>query len=88
MLVRKVAPQTKIGGIVLPDSALKKSHSGHILATGPGARDKEGRILPLSVKTGDKVLLSEYGGTPIELDGEELHIYHENDILGIWKEKD
>ena len=88
ILVKKVAPQTRVGGIVLPDSAAKKINTGKVLATGPGARDREGRLLPLSVKEGDTVLLSEYGGTEVEVEGEELHLYREDDILGIWKEKD
>jgi len=88
VLVRKVAPQTKIGGIVLPDSAQKKTNAGTVIATGPGSRDREGRVQPLTVKAGDTVLLSEYGGAEVEVEGEELHLYREDDILGIWKEKD
>jgi chaperonin GroES len=88
VLVKKVSPQTKIGGIVLPDSAQKKTNQGKVVAVGAGSRDRDGRIHSLSVKEGDNVLLSEYGGTEVEVDGEELHLYREDDILGVWKEKD
>lgn len=87
VLIKKVAPQNKIGGIVLPESAQKKVNHGTVIATGPGARDREGRTIPMSVKEGDKVLLSDYGGNEVELNGEEFHIYREDDILGILKDK-
>lgn len=75
----------KIGGIVLPESAQKKMNHGTVLAVGPGARNREGNLIPTSVKEGDTVVLSEYGGTEVEIDGEELHLYREDDILGILK---
>ncbi len=85
VLIRKAKPVTSIGGIVLPESAQKKMNEGFVVAVGTGARSREGQIIPLTVKEGDNVILSEYGGTEIELDGEELHIYREDDILGVLK---
>lgn len=60
-------------------------NQGTVLAVGPGSRNREGALIPTSVKEGDTVVLSEYGGTEIELDGEELHLFREDDILGIVK---
>ncbi|KAL6062640.1 10 kDa chaperonin [Balamuthia mandrillaris] len=83
VLIRKLQPQkTTVGGIVLPESATKKVNQGTVVAVGPGARDREGRMIPMSVKPGDNVLLSEFGGTEVELAGEELALYREDEILG------
>jgi len=87
VLIRKAKPVEKIGGIILPESAQKKLNQGTVLAVGPGARSKDGSLIPPSVKEGDTVCLSEYGGTEVQLaDGEELYLYREDDILGILKQ--
>jgi len=82
VLVEKFKPAKKTaGGVFLPESAVSKLNEGTVVAVGPGARDKDGKTLPLSVKEGDKVLLPDYGGTEIEVDGKELHLYRDDDIL-------
>eukprot|EP01087_Luapelamoeba_hula_P024546 TRINITY_DN938_c0_g1_i1.p1 TRINITY_DN938_c0_g1~~TRINITY_DN938_c0_g1_i1.p1 ORF type:complete len:104 (+),score=17.87 TRINITY_DN938_c0_g1_i1:68-379(+) len=87
ILIRKAPTQTSIGGIVLPESAQRKTNIGEVIAAGPGGRRQDGTSVPMSVKVGDHVLLSEYGGTQIEVNDEELFVYHESDILGVFKEK-
>lgn len=85
MLVRRVKPEVaKIGGIVLPDSAVKKSNQAEVLAVGSGALNKDGNAIPPVVKVGDRVLLAEYGGTEIEIENEtDLVLMREEDILAI-----
>jgi chaperonin GroES len=86
-VVRRIKPEVhKVGGIVLPDSAVKKSNEGLVLATGTGALNKEGSPIPPVVKVGDRVLLAEYGGTDFEFEGEQdLLLVREEDILAILK---
>jgi len=74
--------QTK-GGIVIPDTAKEKPQEGEIIAVGDGKKNDEGKIMPLSLKKGDKVLYGKYSGTEITLDGEEYLIIREEDVLGI-----
>lgn len=70
------------GGIVIPETAQSKVSQGTIIAVGPGARNKDGDIIPISLNVGDKVLLPEFGGTKVKLDDEkEYHLFRENDIL-------
>jgi len=85
VLNRRLKPEVhKIGGIVLPDSAVKKSNEGEIVAVGAGALNKEGHAIPPVVKIGDRVLLAEYGGTEIDIDHEtDLVLMREEDILAI-----
>ena len=85
VLIRKAKPVERIGGIVLPESAQKRLNHGTVLAVGPGARNREGALIPTTLKEGDNVVLSEYGGTEVEIDGEELHLFREDDILGLLK---
>ncbi len=75
--------ETKKGGIIIPDTAKEKPQEGKIVALGTGKRDEKGVIIPFTVKTGDKVLISKYGGTEIKIDGETYLIMREDDILGI-----
>lgn len=83
VLVRKLLPQTKTaGGIYLPETAQKKEVEGEVLAVGPGTVLKDGTKVNMVLKTGDKVLLPEYGGHTVELGNEELHLYRQDDILG------
>eukprot|EP01018_Ginkgo_biloba_P020068 Gb_41258 [translate_table: standard] len=83
VLVEKVvAPSKSTGGVLLPEST-SKLNSAKVVAVGPGARDKEGRTIPVSVKEGDHVLLPEYGGTEVKLGEKEYHLFRDDDILGI-----
>ena len=84
VVVKRADAETKsAGGIIIPDTAGEKPQQGEIVAAGPGARDETGKIVPLDVKKGDKILFSKYAGTEIKVDGEELLIMREEDILGI-----
>eukprot|EP00005_Dracoamoeba_jomungandri_P001186 CAMPEP_0174249838 /NCGR_PEP_ID=MMETSP0439-20130205/173_1 /TAXON_ID=0 /ORGANISM="Stereomyxa ramosa, Strain Chinc5" /LENGTH=104 /DNA_ID=CAMNT_0015329751 /DNA_START=62 /DNA_END=376 /DNA_ORIENTATION=- len=89
VLVRKVQPQQTVGGIVLPESALKSKNEGTVVAVGPGRINSEGKVLKMNVNVGDQVLLSPYGGSEVELENEtDLFLYQESDILGIFKKKE
>jgi chaperonin GroES len=84
VLIRRVAEEERtVGGIVIPDTAREKPREGEVVAVGPGARAEDGKIHPLDVKTGDRVLFGKWSGTEIRLDGEELMIMKESDLLGI-----
>jgi chaperonin GroES len=84
VVVRRVEEDTKTaGGIIIPDTAKEKPMQGEVVAVGPGARDESGRIVPLDVKKGDRVLFGKWSGTEVKIDGEELLIMKESDILGI-----
>lgn len=88
VIVRRLDEETKsAGGIIIPDSAKEKPTKGEIIAVGAGARDDSGKLLPLAVKEGDIVLFAKWGGTEIKLDGQELLIMKETDILAIVNEK-
>ena len=77
------ATETKKGGIIIPDTAKEKPQEGEVVALGTGKRDEDGKKIEFTVKKGDKVLISKYGGTEIKIDGETLLIMREDDILGI-----
>ncbi|KAG6497729.1 10 kDa chaperonin, mitochondrial-like [Zingiber officinale] len=82
VLVDKIVPPSKTSaGILLPEKTTKLN-SGKVIAVGPGARDRNGNIIPVTVKEGDIVLLPEYGGTEVKLGDKEYHIFREDDILG------
>src|SRR6185437_11601473 len=82
--VRRVEQEEKTaGGIIIPDTAKEKPMEGEIVAVGPGARSEDGKVHPLDVKVGDRVLFGKWSGTEIKIDGEELIIMKESDILGI-----
>jgi chaperonin GroES len=84
VLVRRVEAEEKTaGGIIIPDSAKEKPAEGEIVAAGTGTRAEDGKITPLDVKVGDKVLFGKWSGTEVKLDGEDLLIMKESDILGI-----
>ncbi len=86
VLVRQIEEEeVKKGGIIIPDTAKEKPQRGEIKAVGPGKRNDEGKVIPLQVKVGDKVLFSKYGGTEVKIDGEEYLIMREDDIVGIIK---
>ena len=84
VLVRRVVAEEKTrGGIIIPDTAKEKPMEGEIVAVGPGARDEKGTLVPLDVKKGDRILFGKWSGTEIKLDGEDLLIMKESDIMGI-----
>ena len=84
VLVRRVEAEERTpGGIIIPDTAKEKPVEGEGLAVGPGARDETGRIIPLDVKVGDRVLFGKWAGTDVLIDGEERLILKESDILGV-----
>jgi chaperonin GroES len=84
VLVRRVEPEVKTaGGIFIPDTAQEKPMEGEVVAVGPGARDEDGKRQALDVKSGDRVLFSKWSGTEVKLDGEELMIMKEADIMGV-----
>ena len=75
--------QKTAGGIIIPDTAAEKPQTGKVIAVGPGARGEDGKIEPLDVKAGDKVLFGKWSGSEVKLDGEELLIMKESDIMGV-----
>ena len=84
VLVRRIEEDTKTsGGIIIPDTAKEKPMQGEVIAVGPGARDEASKLVPLEVKPGDRVLFGKWSGTEVKIDGEELLIMKESDILGI-----
>ncbi len=84
ILVRRLEEDEKTaGGIIIPDTAKEKPSEGEIVAAGSGAKAEDGKTTPLDVKVGDRVLFSKYGGTEVNIDGEELLIMRESDVLGI-----
>ena len=84
VVVRRVTAEAKsAGGIIIPDTVKEKPVEGEILATGPGARDENGIVVALSVKAGDRVLFGKWSGTEVKIDGEELMIMKESDLLGV-----
>jgi chaperonin GroES len=83
-VIRRVAAEEKtVGGIFIPDTAQEKPVEGEVVAAGPGARSEDGKIHPLDVEVGDRVLFGKWSGTEIKLDGEELIIIKESDLLGV-----
>ncbi|MDJ0979435.1 MAG: co-chaperone GroES [Erythrobacter sp.] len=84
VLVRRIEADTKTaGGIIIPDSAQEKPSEGEIVAVGEGSRDDDGDRIPLDVKTGDRILFGKWGGTEVKIDGEDLLIMKESDIMGV-----
>jgi chaperonin GroES len=84
VLVRRLEPQEKTaGGIIIPDTAQEKPQEGEIVSVGGGARAEDGRIVALDVKAGDKVLFGKWSGTEVKLEGEDLLIMKESDLLGV-----
>jgi chaperonin GroES len=84
VVVRRVEAEEKTaGGIIIPDTAKEKPQQGEIIAVGPGARDENGKIQPLDVKVGDRVLFGKWSGTEVRIDGEDLLIMKESDIMGV-----
>ena len=84
VVVRRVESESKTaGGIIIPDTAKEKPQEGEIIAVGSGARDESGKLVPLDVKAGDRILFGKWSGTEVKLNGEDLLIMKESDIMGI-----
>jgi chaperonin GroES len=84
VVVRRIEAEEKTtGGIIIPDTAKEKPMEGEVVAVGPGARDESGKVQALDVKVGDRVLFGKWSGTEVKLDGEDLIIMKESDIMGI-----
>ena len=84
VVVKRLEGEEKTkGGIIIPDSAKEKPQEGKIVAVGPGARDEAGKLVPLDVKAGDRVLFGKWSGTEVKIDGEDLLIMKESDVLGV-----
>ena len=84
VLIRQIVQEEKTtGGIIIPDTAKEKPMEGEVVAAGPGARSEDGKIRPLDVKVGDRVLFGKWSGTEIRLDGEDLMIMKESDLMGV-----
>ena len=84
VVVRRIEEETKTaGGIIIPDTAKEKPMQGDVIAVGPGVRDESGKLVPLDVKQGDRVLFGKWSGSEVKIDGEELSIMKESDIFGI-----
>ena len=84
VVVRRVDAEEKTkGGIIIPDTAKEKPQEGEIVAAGPGARDESGKLVPLDVKAGDRILFGKWSGTQVKIDGEDLIIMKESDVMGV-----
>ena len=84
VLVRRIEQDQKTaGGIIIPDTAQEKPQEGEVVAAGPGARGEDGRLTPLDVEAGDRILFGKWSGTEVKVDGEELLIMKESDIMGV-----
>src|SRR5437868_11298358 len=84
VVIRRVEAEEKTrGGIIIPDTAKEKPQEGEVIAVGPGARDESGKVQPLDVKSGDRILFGKWSGTEVKLDGKDLLIMKESDILGV-----
>ena len=84
VVVKRVDAETKsAGGIIIPDSATEKPQEGEVVAVGPGARDDSGKVVALDLKAGDRVLFGKWSGTEVKIDGDDLLIMKESDIMGV-----
>ena len=84
VVIRRLEGEDKTkGGIIIPDTAKEKPQEGEVIAAGPGARDESGKLVPLDVKAGDRVLFGKWSGTEVKIDGEDLLIMKESDVMGV-----
>ena len=89
VLIRRVESEEKTsGGIIIPDTAKEKPMEGEVVAAGPGARGEDGELQPMDLKAGDRVLFGKWSGTEVKLDGEELIIMKESDVMGVIERDD
>jgi chaperonin GroES len=84
VVVRRIESEDKTaGGIIIPDTAKEKPQEGEVTAVGPGGRDESGKLLPIDLKVGDRILFGKWSGTDVKIDGEELLIMKESDVMGV-----
>ena len=84
VVVRRTDSETKTaGGIIIPDTAAEKPQQGEVIAVGPGGRDEAGKLIPIDIKKGDRVLFGKWSGTEVKIDGQELLIMKESDVMGV-----
>jgi chaperonin GroES len=84
IVIRRVDAEEKTkGGIIIPDNAKEKPQEGEVVAVGPGARDEGGKLVPIDLKAGDRILFGKWSGTEVKIDGEELLIMKESDVMGV-----
>jgi chaperonin GroES len=84
VVVRRIAAEEKTkGGIIIPDTAQEKPSQGEIIAVGPGGRDEAGKLIPTDLKVGDRILFGKWSGTEVKIEGEELLIMKESDVMGV-----
>jgi len=84
VVVKRIDAEEKTkGGIIIPDTAKEKPQEGEVIAVGPGARDEKGKLVPIDLKVGDRILFGKWSGNEIKLDGEELLIMKESDVMGV-----
>ena len=84
VVVKRIEAEEKTaGGIIIPDTAKEKPSQGEVISVGPGGRDESGKLIPMDVKAGDRVLFGKWSGTEVKLDGEELIIMKESDVMGV-----
>jgi chaperonin GroES len=84
VVVRRVTAEEKTaGGIIIPDSAQEKPQEGEVIAVGPGGRDEAGKLIPIDIKVGDRVLFGKWSGTEVKIDGEDFLIMKESDVMGV-----
>ncbi|WP_262297536.1 co-chaperone GroES [Microvirga sesbaniae] len=87
IVVRRIDAEEKTaGGIIIPDTAKEKPQQGEVIAVGPGARNEQGQLVPLDVRAGDRVLFGKWSGTEVKIDGEDLLIMKESDVMGVLEE--
>jgi chaperonin GroES len=87
VVVERIDPEAKsAGGIIIPDTAQEKSSQGEIIAVGPGGRDEVGKLIPIDLKVGDRVLFGKWSGTEVKIEGQKLLIMKESDIMGVLDE--
>ena len=87
VVVERIDPEAKsAGGIIIPDTAQEKPSQGEIIAVGPGGRDENGKLLPIDLKVGERVLFGKWSGTEVKIDGQDLLIMKESDIMGVLEE--
>ena len=88
VVVKRIdAEEKSSGGIIIPDTAKEKPQEGEVIAVGPGARDDSGKLIPLDLKAGDRILFGKWSGTEVKIDGQELLIMKESDIMGVLDEQ-
>jgi chaperonin GroES len=87
VVVRRIEAEEKTaGGIIIPDTAKEKPQQGEVIAVGPGGRDETGKLIPIDLKAGDRVLFGKWSGTEVKIDGEEYLIMKESDVMGVLEE--